>query len=80
MRLELDQYKLENNKGNEKLIICSALEYILNIVCFSGLCINTPNSAPFIEQIHVHSLAAFLLTTLWSYSINNHNNYLVVFT
>lgn len=41
---------MENNKGNEKLIVPLALKYVLNIVCFSGLCINTHNSASLIEM------------------------------
>lgn len=38
-----------NVEGNEKLIVCPALQNILNIICFSGLCINTHNSASLIE-------------------------------
>lgn len=38
-----------NVESNEKLIVSPAPKYILNIVCFSGLCINTHNSASFIE-------------------------------
>lgn len=38
-----------NVESNEKLIVSPAPKYILNIVCFSGLCINTHNSASFSE-------------------------------
>lgn len=71
----IKQYKSENNKGNE-LKVVNYLYFLprgsLSISSAFQTCINTHRSASLIE--HLLNSAAFLLTSLWSYTISSPNN------